>query len=303
MNDNTSCDLISTLLTEQRSRKTIDLDCASSLQIVQWLNEEDHTVAEVVKTQLPTIARIVDIVVEAFKNEGRLIYVGAGSSGRLGVIDAAEMRPTFGVNDNKVLGIMAGGKDAMFVAVEGAEDDPEQGVSDLRQIQLNALDVVVGIAASGRTPYVQGALQYANEKGCHTVALTCNPSSVLASIARSAITTAVGPEVLTGSTRLKSATAHKMVLNMLSTASMVRIGKCYQNLMVDMSASNEKLRARAINIVCEATTCDVLHATDALRQTQWHVKPAIVMLLLGVNAEEAQRRLNHHAGFLRKALA
>ncbi len=291
------------LSSEQRHPDSSELDVASSLQIVQMMNQSDRHVCEAVATEVQVIARVVDEIVHALRAGGRLIYVGAGTSGRLGVMDAAECPPTFSVAPTLVCAVMAGGREAMFEAVEGAEDNPALAISDLRAIRLNSLDVVVGITASGRTPYVIGGVDYANQLGCVTVALTCNHGSRLAAITRHAITTVVGPEILTGSTRLKSASAHKMVLNMLTTASMVKLGKCFHNLMVDLKATNEKLRARAINIVMNVADCDEATAVAALQKVAWHVKPAMLMIMAHIDEQQAARLLHKNDGSLRAALA
>ncbi|MHC6801538.1 N-acetylmuramic acid 6-phosphate etherase, partial [Vibrio antiquarius] len=231
---------LSHLVSEGRNPDTMDIDLLPSLDIVQRINQQDKLVPLAVEKVLPEIAEAVDKITEAFKVGGRLFYIGAGTSGRLGVLDASECPPTFGTDPEMVVGIIAGGKEAMFRAKEGAEDDPALGEQDLKENALTQHDVVVGIAASGRTPYVIGGLEYANELGATTVALSCNPDSPIADIADIAISPVVGPEALTGSTRLKSGTAQKLVLNMLTTASMIRLGKSYQNLMVDVKATNAK---------------------------------------------------------------
>ncbi len=236
------------------------------------------------------------------KAGGRLIYLGAGTSGRLGVLDASECPPTFGVPHGVVVGLIAGGPGALLKAVEGRKTT-KPGEADLRALNLTAVDMVVGLAASGRTPYVIGALRYARGLGCPTAAISCNPDSPIAHEAQVAISPVVGPEALTGSTRLKSGTAQKLVLNMLSTGAMVKLGKVYQNLMVDVKATNVKLVDRACRIVVEATGAERAQAEAALAQTGFEVKPAILMILAGVSAEEAQQRLQRHDGYLRAALA
>lgn len=251
---------------------------------------------------LPEIAEAVDKITEAFKVGGRLFYIGAGTSGRLGVLDASECPPTFGTDQEMVVGIIAGGKEAMFRAKEGAEDDPTLGEQDLKENMLTQRDVVVGIAASGRTPYVIGGLEYANKLGATTVALSCNPDSPIADIADIAISPVVGPEALTGSTRLKSGTAQKLVLNMLTTASMIRLGKSYQNLMVDVKATNAKLVARAARIVMQATDCTNQEAKTALKETDYDAKLAILMILTGLDKESATEQLKAKQGYLRKVV-
>ena len=293
---------LSELVSEDRNPITTDLDTLSSAELVTAINEQDKLVPLAVEKELPQIAKAVDVISDAFTNGGRLLYLGAGTSGRLGILDASECPPTFGVDESMVVGLIAGGQQAIFRSQEGAEDSPEMGKLDLVQQELGSKDVVVGIAASGRTPYVIGALAYANSIGCQTVALSCNPDSDIASLADIAISPVVGPEALTGSTRMKSGTAQKLVLNMLTTASMVRIGKCYQNLMVDVQASNEKLHARAIRIVMQATECSKADAADALQQSQNNVKAAILMKLTGLSYQSAMQRLQASSGFLRNAI-
>lgn len=293
---------LSHLVSEGRNPETMDIDLLPSLEIVQRINQQDQLVPRAVEKVLPEIALAVDKITEAFKVGGRLIYMGAGTSGRLGVLDASECPPTFGVSDQMVIGLIAGGPDAILKAKEGAEDSLTLGVDDLKSIQFSQKDVVVGIAASGRTPYVIGALEYANEMGATTIALSCNPDSTIADIADIAISPVVGPEALTGSTRLKSGTAQKLVLNMLTTASMIRLGKSYQNLMVDVKATNKKLVARAARIVMQATDCDKNQATSTLEQTDYDVKLAILMILTGMDLPSARKQLHHQDGFLRKAV-
>lgn len=271
---------LSQLITEQRNANTMNIDQLSAREIVHKINDEDQKVAEAVKACLPQIALAVEKIVSAFQQGGRLIYIGAGTSGRLGVLDASECPPTFGVPSEMVVGIIAGGDQALRLPIEGAEDNKEAGKVDLQAIDFSAKDVLVGIAASGRTPYVIGALEYAKQQGAITIALASNPQSPMSQIADIAIETLVGAEVLTGSSRLKSGTAQKLVLNMLTTASMILMGKCYQNLMVDVQASNEKLKARAIRIVMQATDCSREMAENVLNQTQGNAKVAIIMILM-----------------------
>jgi len=293
---------LSHLVSEGRNPETMDIDLLSSLEIVQRINQQDQLVPLAVEKVLPDVAEAVDKITAAFKNGGRLIYMGAGTSGRLGVLDASECPPTFGVSDQMVVGLIAGGPEAILKAKEGAEDSLTLGVDDLKAIEFNNTDVVVGIAASGRTPYVIGALEYANEIGATTVAVSCNPDSPIAEIADIAISPLVGPEALTGSTRLKSGTAQKLVLNMLTTASMIRLGKSYQNLMVDVKATNKKLIARAARIVMQATECDINSATRLLEKTGYDVKLAILMQLTGMDLASAKHQLKTQDGFLRKAV-
>ncbi|EGQ9845522.1 N-acetylmuramic acid 6-phosphate etherase [Vibrio cholerae] len=293
---------LSHLVSEGRNPDTMDIDLLSSQEIVERLNQQDKQVPLAVEAVLPQIAQAVDKITAAFKQGGRLIYLGAGTSGRLGVLDASECPPTFGVSDQMVIGLIAGGKEAMFTAQEGAEDNATLGAHDLQQIDFSRKDALVGIAASGRTPYVIGALEYANDLGATTIALSCNPDSPIAEIAQIAISPVVGPEALTGSTRLKSGTAQKLVLNMLTTASMIRLGKSYQNLMVDVRATNRKLIARAVRIVMQATDCQREEAVALLKESHNNAKLAILMHLTGMNYEQATAKLSQSDGFLRRAM-
>lgn len=290
------------LVSEGRNPKTRDIDAMATLDILRTINAEDRTVPDAVAKVIPEIAQAVDAVVAGFRGGGRLIYIGAGTSGRLGVLDASECPPTFGVDPGMVVGLIAGGRDALTNATEGAEDNKEAGIADLVAIGVGKADVVVGIAVSGRTPYVIGGLSHARSVGAVTVALSCNRGSGIAKIADIAISPVVGPEVLTGSTRLKSGTAQKLVLNMITTASMIRIGKSYQNLMVDLKASNAKLRARAVRIVMQACQCPAQRAEDGLDRTGNDVKLAILTILTGVGTEEARDALARAGGFLRRAI-
>ncbi|ASA56379.1 N-acetylmuramic acid 6-phosphate etherase [Vibrio gazogenes] len=293
---------LSQLVSEGRNPETMDIDLLSTEAILERLNQQDKTVPFAVEKVIPQIATAVDAITTAFKNKGRLIYIGAGTSGRLGVLDASECPPTFGVSDQMVIGLIAGGKEAMFKAQEGSEDSPSAASHDLQNIALSQHDVVVGIAASGRTPYVIGGLEYANQVGATTVAVSCNPDSSIAAIAQIAISPLVGPEALTGSTRLKSGTAQKLILNMLTTASMIRLGKSYQNLMVDVQATNKKLKARAVRIVMQATDCEKTRAEQLLTQSQNNAKIAILMQLTDMSYQEALDKLSQSEGVLRKAI-
>ena len=293
---------LSTLITEQRNPNSIHVDSLSALEIVRLMNEEDKQVPLAIEKCLPQIAQAVECIVAAFQQGGRLVYIGAGTSGRLGVLDASECPPTFGVSPEMVKGIIAGGERALRHPIEGAEDSKTQAVVDLQTIQFSSQDVLVGIAASGRTPYVIGALEYAKSLGSVTVSIASNPNSAMANIVDIAIDTVVGPEVLTGSSRLKSGTAQKLVLNMLTTASMILMGKCYQNLMVDVQASNEKLKARAIRIVMQATDCDKALAEETLKQADQNAKLAIMMILSGLDRAQAEALLEKHQGKLQLAL-
>ena len=293
---------LSKLTTEQRNPGTMDLDRMSALDIATAMNREDETVVRAVSEVLPQIARAIELGTSSLKNGGRIIYLGAGTSGRLGVLDAAECPPTFGVSPDLVVGLIAGGDSAFLKAVEGAEDSRTLCREDLISLKLSDKDLVVGLAASGRTPYVVYGLKYAKEVGCNTVAIACTRGSEIGKEADLAIEPVTGPEVLTGSTRLKAGTAQKMVLNMISTGSLVGIGKVYQNLMVDVQQTNEKLKVRAQNILMEATGCSRERANDALKDSQGEVKTAIVMVLLGINYEEAKDKLNLTQGNVRKAI-
>lgn len=291
------------MTTETRNPRTMGLDQMTTLQIVTTMNEEDARVPLAIAKCLPQIAQAADWAVEAFARGGRLFYMGAGTSGRLGVLDAVECPPTFGVSPEQVVGLIAGGDKAFVKAVEGAEDSFELGRNDLAERGLTEKDFVVGIAASGRTPYVLGGLEYARSVGCHTAAVACNLGSAVGKAAELAIEVNCGPEVLTGSTRLKSGTAQKLILNMISTASMVRSGKAYQNLMVDVMQTNEKLHTRAENIVIDATGVERAEARRAIDEAGGSVKCAITMLLAGCNAREAKQRLEQADGHVREAIA
>ena len=290
------------MTTEKRNPRTMQLDTMSELEIVTTMNEEDARVPLAIAKKLPQIAQAAHWAAEAFEQGGRLFYMGAGTSGRLGVLDAAECPPTFGVAPGMVVGLIAGGEQAFLKAVEGAEDDRALGQSDLEAYGLNAKDVVIGIAASGRTPYVLGGLAYAKSVGCRTAAIACNTGSEIGRAADLAIAVEVGPEVLTGSTRLKSGTAQKLILNMISTASMVRTGKVYQNLMVDVMQNNEKLHTRAENIVIDATGVTRPEARSAIDAAGGSVKVAITMLLADCSADEARSRLEKAGGHVRAAI-
>ena len=292
---------ISHLTTETRNPKSSELDTLSSLEIIQIMNEEDHKVAQAIQKQLPKISKAVDLIVKQLNQGGRVIYFGAGTSGRLGVLDASECPPTFSSTD-EFIGIIAGGDKALRVPIEGAEDSLTLCEEDLKKLNLTSKDVAIGLAASGRTPYCIGGLEYAKSLGCHTVSVTCNPNSKMSQIAEIGIDIEVGPEVLTGSTRLKSGSAQKMVLNMLSTASMVRYGKVYGNLMVDVSPTNAKLVKRAIKIVMDATGCDEEFAEKKLHEANLKPKCAIVMIMKNCSYDEALLRLKEANNFVRVAI-
>lgn len=292
-----------TSTTEARNARSADLDMMSSAELVTLMNEEDQAVPRAVAGALPQIAQVVDAVAEAFGCGGRLIYVGAGTSGRIGALDAAECPPTFGTDPGQVIALLAGGARAMWEAAEWAEDSAAGGAADLAAVGPTDRDVVVGIAASGRTPYVIGALDHARVVGATTVSLACNPDSEISAHADIAIEVDNGPEVLTGSTRLKAATSQKLILNMISTAAMVRSGKSFGNLMVDVRPTNEKLVDRAARIVMAATGCDAAQAAAALRESNDNAKTAIVALLNGTDAAHARAALDRSHGFVRGALS
>ena len=290
------------LITEQRNSRTRGLDRKSTLEILRVLNGEDARVALAVRRELPKIARAVDAIVKSFRSGGRLFYVGAGTSGRLAVLDAAECPPTFGTSPKMVQAMIAGGSRAVTGAVEGAEDSATNGARDLRKAGVKRGDVVVGLAASGTTPYVIGAIRFSRKRGAVTVGVTSNPRSPLASAVNIAIAPDTGPEAISGSTRLKAGTAQKMVLNLLSTASMVRLGRVYENWMVYVALTNQKLRQRGARILQEASRANVSAAEQALRQSQHELPVALVMLKTGVSAREARRHLQHSGGHVREAL-
>lgn len=294
---------VSAVTTEQQNPRTRALDAMSVTELLTAMNDEDRRVPVAVAAAIPQIARAVDLAVSALGAGGRLIYLGAGTSGRLGVLDAAECPPTFGTDPGQVRGLLAGGRAAMFEAVENAEDSVAFAVADLQAIELTAADVVVGIAASGRTPYVIGGLDHAREIGAATVALAANAVAEISRHADVAIEVDNGPEVLTGSTRLKAGTSQKLVLNMISTAAMVRLGKVYGNLMVDVRPTNEKLVDRAARIVQAATGCDRSRAESALAEADGHAKTAIVSILCGIDADAARERLADAHGFVRTAVS
>lgn len=288
--------------TEQRLAASKKLDRMRALEIVRLMNREDRKVAAAVGRELRAIARAVDVIVAAMRGGGRVIYVGAGSSGRMAVLDAAECPPTFGISPKRMVALIAGGRRAVTGAVEGAEDAVANGERDLRRLRLRRGDVVVGIAASGTTPYVLGAMKFARRRRAKTIALMANRDVPLARLANVAIALEVGPEVLTGSTRLKAGTSQKLVLNMLSTAAMVRLGHVYENLMIDAVLTNKKLHGRAVRILMEASGAGVSAAEDALRAAGHSMRVALVMLKLGVGAREARERLKLARGKLREAL-
>ena len=290
------------IATEQRNPNTMNIDTLSTLDMVKLINREDHRVADAVGEVTDKIAQAVDVIADKLSSGGRLIYCGAGTSGRLGILDAVECPPTYSTDPETVQALMAGGYGAIFKAVEGAEDSKELGVQDMQNIHFGPKDVLVGIAASGRTPYVRGCMEYAKQLGAPTVAVTCCPGSELDQFADIGIAPAPGPEVVTGSTRMKSGTAQKMVLNMLSTGAMIKLGKVYGNLMVDVKPSNEKLIRRCVTIVCSAAECTEAEATKALEACDYRPKVAIVMVLRGVNADTACAMLQKAEGRIAKVL-
>jgi len=294
--------MLENLSTESRNTKTSNLDEMTINQILTAMNEEDYNVPKAVGSEINNIEKLVSNVVESFKKGGRLIYIGAGTSGRLGILDAVECPPTFGTDKEMVQGLIAGGLEAFTVAVEGAEDREDFAVQDLKQIALNANDVVIGIAASGRTPYVIGGLKYAKEVGASTGSVACNRDAEISNYAEVSIEVVAGPEILTGSTRLKAGTSQKLVLNMISTASMIGIGKVYKNLMVDMQPTNIKLIERSKRIIMEATDVNYDTASKYYEQANKNVKAAIVMILVQCTYAEALEKLKESEGFVRKTL-
>lgn len=293
---------LSGLGTEKRNPVTMELDEMTPLEIVSVMNQEDQSVVRAVEAVLPQVAEIIARATDSLRRGGRIIYIGAGTSGRLGVLDAVECPPTFGVTDQTVIGLIAGGERAFVKAKEGAEDDEGQGETDLQTIGLETRDIVIGLTASGRTPYVMGALLYARKMGCATAAISCNLNAEVSKAADIAVEVNTGAEVLSGSTRLKAGTAEKMILNMISTASMVGIGKAYQNLMVDVRQTNEKLVCRAQNIVMQGTGCTRECAVEALREANGEAKLAITKLLLGVDVKTAKQFLDQADGMVRQAI-
>ncbi len=295
-------DELKTITTEGQNPDTLDIDILDVTGVLEKINNEDQKVAGIVKFIIPDIAKAVDKIVNAFANGGRLIYIGAGTSGRLGILDAVECPPTFSVSDKQVVGIIAGGDKAIKKSVEGAEDSESLAIDDLKDAKLSAKDVLVGIAASGRTPYVISAMNYGKSIGATVVGLSCSYNEKFAQANDINLCAIVGAEALTGSTRMKSGTAQKLILNMLTTASMIRSGKSYRNLMIDVSCSNEKLYARAVRIVMQATECDYQCAKDALELAENNTKLATFMVLTGLDVAPAKAALLKNKGFLRKAV-
>lgn len=294
--------MLENLSTEHRNEKTTNLDEMSIKEVLQSMNEEDRTVALAVEKEIEQIEKVVQTVIKSFEAEGRLIYIGAGTSGRLGILDAVECPPTFGTDDKMVQGFIAGGLKAFTKAVEGAEDREELAEEDLKSIGLNEKDTVIGIAASGRTPYVIGGLKYAHSVGASTASISCNKNAEISKYAKLNVEVETGAEILTGSTRLKAGTAQKLVLNMISTASMIGVGKVYKNLMVDVQSTNEKLVERSKRIIVEATGVSYEVAADYYEKANRNVKVAIVMALLQCEYGEAKEKLKEAKGFVKKAL-
>lgn len=299
---NTLFEELKGLVTEARNPATSEIDSKSTEEILRLINQEDKKVPFIVEKEIPYIAQAVDIIVEAFKKGGRLFYIGAGTSGRLGVLDAAECPPTFGTPPGMIQGVIAGGYEALVQAREGAEDRKEQGAKDLQAKGFNKKDVACGIAASRRTPYVIGAIQWAHHIGAKTIYIACNPRSELKLPVDVAICPVVGPEVIMGSTRMKAGTAQKLILNMLTTTAMIRLGKVYGNLMVDLQMTSRKLEERSKRIVMMVTGVDYKTAEEVLQQARGHVKTALVMILAKVDAHQAQERLKRSGGFVREAI-
>ncbi|HDS6886870.1 N-acetylmuramic acid 6-phosphate etherase [Morganella morganii] len=293
---------LTSMITESRNPASADIDSLPTLDMLRVINREDQTVALAVEKTLPQVAQVVDAVAQAFRLGGRLIYIGAGTSGRLGILDASECPPTFGTPAEQVVGLIAGGHKAILKAVENAEDNRELAVSDLKALNFSEKDVLVGIAASGRTPYVLGGMEYALSLGATVAAVSCNPDSEMSRLAGIAITPVVGPEVITGSSRMKAGTAQKLILNMITTGAMIRSGKVYGNLMADVEATNAKLVERQKRIVMAATECDRATAEQALAACDGHCKTAIVMILAQLSAGNAKALLAQHQGFIRDAL-
>ena len=293
---------LATIETEVRNVDTMDIDHVSALEIVEKINREDHKIADAVALAKNQIAEIIENASSRLKEGGRIIYIGAGTSGRLGVLDASECPPTYGVSADLVMGLIAGGEDAMFKAKEGAEDDPDLAVEDLKKITLCSKDTVIGLAASGRTPYVIGGLDYARSIGAYTASVSCVSNAVISGHAQTAVEVITGPEAVTGSTRMKAGTAQKMVCNMISTGCMIRYGKVYENLMVDVQPTNEKLVERAGRIISQATGCDIEKAHQLLEESGRDVKIAIIMGCGNISADEACAYLDHADGNVHDAI-
>lgn len=293
---------LKSLDTEQRNTRTMDLDSLSTAQILSKINSEDKKIADVVEQQIPDIEKIVEAAYQQIKKGGRLIYIGAGTSGRLGILDASECPPTYGVSPELIQGLIAGGMKAIFKAQEGAEDSKALAVEDLKGIELSDKDMVVGLAASGRTPYVVGGLEYANSIGAKTGSICCVENGAISNVATFSVEAVVGPEAVTGSTRMKAGTAQKMILNMISTTVMIRYGKVYQNLMVDVQTTNEKLKKRAADIISLAIECDIEKANELLLTCGFDVKAAIIMGITGFDKKACSEKLKESDGNISKAI-
>lgn len=293
---------IKTLQTENRNLSTINIDSVSTVEMLQMINNEDKKVALAVEKEIENISKAVDIIVEKLHNGGRLIYIGAGTSGRIAILDASECPPTYGTDPDLVQAFIAGGDKAIVRSIEGAEDDSELGANELKAINFNFKDVLIGIAASGRTPYVLGAVDYAMSVGAVTIGISNNPDSILDQACDISICPVTGPEAVTGSTRMKAGTSQKLVLNMISTGVMIKYGKVYENLMVDVKASNDKLYERSKNIVMEATGISVSVAEEVLKETNYNCKLAIFMIISKLNIDVAKRILDENKGYIREAL-
>lgn len=294
--------ILKKLVTEERNKNSLNLDKLTIHEKTLLMNNEDKLVAARIEKSLSSIETVINNTITCLKNNGRLIYIGAGTSGRLGILDAAECVPTFGIAPGLVIGMIAGGNSAVSDAIEGAEDDKNLGKRDLEKININKKDMVIGITASGRTPYVIGALDYANYVGANTASISCNINSEVSKISKNPIEVDCGPEVLTGSTRLKAGSAQKMILNMISTLSMAGLGKIYENLMVDLKPTNEKLRERSKKIIMDATKCSYSDANDFLEKSKDNVKIAIVMALTGLSYIESSNLLDRNKGYVRNVL-
>lgn len=293
---------LTALTTEKRNPETMNLDEMKPGEIITIMNREDRKAVDAVEHVLPQVEKVISCTVASLKSGGRIIYIGAGTSGRLGVLDAVECPPTFGVSDQVVIGVIAGGPGAFLKAVEGAEDDREAGAVDLKNLKIDDRDTVIGLTASGRTPYVIGALVYAETMNCRTASISCNLNAEVSKFAEIAIEVETGPEILSGSTRLKAGTAEKLILNMISTVSMIETGKVYKNLMVDVQQTNEKLMVRAENIVMQAVDCEREEAKSALAESGGEAKTAILKLLLGVDVEAAREMLEQSGGKIKSAM-
>lgn len=293
---------IKNLSTEGRNEKSKDIDIMSVKDVLKTINNEDKTVAYAIEKELDSIEKVVNDMIDTYKAGGRIIYMGAGTSGRLGVLDSAECPPTYGTDPDRIVGLIAGGEKAFIKAVENAEDDKDMGINDLKNLNFNSNDFLLGIAASGRTPYVKAGLEYANEIGAKCATLTCNKGSLISKYVKNSIEIDVGPEVVTGSTRMKAGTAQKLVLSMMSTTLMVSLGKVYSNLMVDVKITNEKLNERAINIIIDITGCSREVAIQALKDSNGNAKSSIIMIMLDVDFDSAINKLKKYDGSVRKLL-